>query len=119
MAAISWMLGFARLSPTYRSVTRARKKPGRCRAFFVQGLRGDMGDVQGAGRPSMVRPESCVFVPTTQCAIGNLTGNDSDLLHFSPSFRYTMPNGLRPAGKGCEASYPFFLCMANQIYSVA
>ncbi len=118
MAAISWMLGFAALNPTYRSVTRARKSPAFAGLFGLRvcGLSGwRVGEGEAFdGQAWILRIE-----PTPRRTIGNLTGNDSDLLHFSSSFRYTMPNGLRPAGKGCEASYPFFLCMTNQIYSVA
>ena len=118
MAAINWMLGFATINPTYRSATRARKSPAYAGllAFRVCGLSGWRagGGEAFDGQAWILRIE-----PKAQRTIGNLTGNDSDLLHFSGSFRYTMPNGLRPAGKGCKASYPFFLCMTNQIYSVA
>ena len=112
------MLGFAALNPTYRSVTRARKArqmPG----FLGSGFAGYQGGAQGSGEAFDDQAWILRIEPTPRRTIGNLTGNDSDLLHFSSSFRYTMPNGLRPAGKGCEASYPFFLCMTNQIYSVA
>ena len=114
MAAISWMLGFAALNPTYAS-ERARHMPG----FLRSGFADDEGGARGSrkafdGQAGVLRIE-----PTAQRTTGNSGGNDSDLLHLSGSFRYTMPNGLRPVGKGCAASYPFFLCMTNQIYSVA
>ncbi len=94
---------------------KARQMPG----FLRSGFAGYQGGAQGSGEAFDGQAWILRIEPTPRRTIGNLTGNDSDLLHFSSSFRYTMPNGLRPAGKGCEASYPFFLCMTNQIYSVA